>query len=87
MRALVLAVAAIAVVGVAGARAQGWAPPSATENFSGWRYFPGGPAWNPYLMPPPYWAGGAPRPGYGGAGLGPCWRVNRWGEVRRRRWC
>jgi hypothetical protein len=86
MRSLLLAVAAMAVVGVAEARAQGWAPPSATENFSGWRYYPYGPAWNPYLMPPPYWAEAAP-PAYGGPRLGPCWRVNRWGQVRPRRWC
>jgi hypothetical protein len=86
MRALVLALAASTVVAVAPALAQGLAPQQMTEDPSGWRYFPGGPAWNEYMMPPPYW-GGAVAPPYYGPHPRRCLRINRWGEVRWRRWC
>lgn len=88
MLSIVIAITAIAVIGVPDAvHAQGISPQGSTDELSGWRYFPGGPAWNEY-MPYPAWAGaGPPPPPYYGPRPRGCWRINRWGEVRPRRWC
>lgn len=86
MRALLVSIAAVVALAAADARAQGLAPQQMTEDPSGWRYFPDGPAWNAYLAPPPYWAAPGP-PSYYGSQPRRCLRVNRWGEVRWRRWC
>lgn len=87
MRTLLSLFAAIVALSVPGVvRAQGLSPQPSTEELSGWRYYPGGPAWNEYT-PYPFWTEAGPAEQYYGPRPRSCWRINRWGEVRPRRWC
>jgi hypothetical protein len=88
MRRMLSKLAATMALGVPDVvHAQGISPQASTEELSGWRYFPGGPAWNAY-MPYPFWAEAVPPPPqYYSPRPRACWRINRWGQVRPRRWC